>query len=41
MYENYHSDVIARIERMYGQRLYDMNAKQMTLAALTLQLWVY
>lgn len=41
MYENYHSDVIARVERIYGQRLYDMNAKQMCLAVLTLHLWTY
>lgn len=41
IFKDYHSDTIAMIEDLYGERLRDMNAKQMTLAALTLLLWKY
>lgn len=41
IFEDYSSETLARIESIYGQRLRDMDAKQMTLAALTLLLWGY
>lgn len=41
IYRDYHSDTIAMIEYVYGQRLRDMNARQMCLAVLTLLFWSY
>ena len=41
LFTNVSIDLIARLEEFYGQRLRDMDAKEMTLAALTILLFKY
>ena len=40
LFKDYHSRFLSFVENMYGERLYDMNARRMCLAYLSFKYWL-